>query len=66
MPKIKQAWEATSWDELQSLISLDEIVKMLAQKERQRIGDKGRNERRRAILAFAKEHPEILPAKLQK
>lgn len=68
--KKKDAWEANSWSELAELLggedqALERITSLLEQKERQRIGDKRRNETRRAILAWAKDHKDELPEELQ-
>jgi len=59
MAKPKDAWEAKSFEELETLLNqelngkvtaIEFITAMLARRERQRLGDKRRNLQRAAIL----------------
>ena len=59
MPKKKEAWDASSFEELETLLdaelngkvtAIEFITGMLARRERQRLGDKKRNLARAAIL----------------
>lgn len=61
----KDAWDAQSWDELKSLISLDDVVRLLWQRERQKRGDKRRNQERRAILQYVKDDRDLLKKALK-
>jgi len=65
MPAIKEAHEASSWDELKELITFEEVRHILEMRERQRVRDKFRNLKRRAILDYAQEHPEVEEAALK-
>ena len=53
--KSKDAWDATSWDELKSLTSLDEVKAALRQREVQRLAHKKYYLKRQAILQKARE-----------
>jgi hypothetical protein len=55
MSKNKAAWEASSWDELKSLTTLDECLKALAAREANRLYHKKANLKKQSILAKAKE-----------
>ena len=63
MPKKKEAWDASSFEELEELLQaelnlngkanttpIEFITNMLSRRERQRLGDKRRNLARAAIL----------------
>lgn len=75
MPKTFR--DAASWDELYGTLKreliadnrfsdpLQFIIHVLDVRERQRIRDKERELKRRARLAYLKEHPEKLPAHLR-
>lgn len=54
--KIKQPWQATSWEELQELVTLDEVRAALYAKEKQRQYHKTQYLKRQEILRKAKEH----------
>lgn len=57
----KQAYEASSWDELQALSSLDECKAALKAKETQRIAHKRYHLKKQAVLDLVREkHPEII------
>ena len=51
----KKPWEATSWDELRKLTTLEAITNALAAAEKQRVYHKNAYLKRSAILAKAKE-----------
>jgi len=51
----KKAWEASTWDELRKLATLEEVTRALAAAEKQRVYHKSAYLKRAAILAKAKE-----------
>jgi ribosomal protein L32E len=51
----KMAWEAESWEELKSLVSLDEVRKALSAREKNRLYHKIHNSKNAEILRKAKE-----------
>lgn len=61
----KEAWDAQSWDELKSLISLEDVTRLLWQRERQKRGDKRRNADRRAILQYVRGDDDLLKKALK-
>lgn len=48
------AWDATSWDALQKLVSLEDVKAALWQRERNRVSQKKCNLKRQLLLAKAK------------
>jgi hypothetical protein len=48
------AWDATSWDALQKLTSLEDVKAALWQRERNRVSQKKCNLKRQLLLAKAK------------
>jgi hypothetical protein len=55
MSTTKRSWEASTWDELKSLTTLDEVKGSLLAKEKNRLYHKQANLKKSAILALAKE-----------
>jgi len=55
MSKTKDAWEASSWDELKQLTSLEVVKRALRARELQRQYHKTQYLKRQAILAEAKK-----------
>lgn len=51
----KHAWDASTWDELKSLTTLDDVKAALLAKEKNRLYHKQANLKKAAILALAKE-----------
>jgi len=47
------AWDATSWDQLQKLVSLEDVKAALWQRERNRVSQKKHNLKRNALIAKA-------------
>lgn len=59
MAKLKNSWEASSWEELMDAVSLDEVLSALKAKEIQRLAHKKQYLKRQAVLQRAKqEHPD--------
>lgn len=73
MTKVKQPWEASSWEELETILTrttngqepLEYVKHVLEMKDRQRIRDKEREMKRRERLAYLKANPDVLPPHLQ-
>lgn len=71
LPAIKKAksWPALSDALRDHLVNgedpLQFVKRLVLMRERQRLGDKERNLRRQARLAYFKEHPELLPDELK-
>jgi len=55
MKKQKQPWEASSWEELKQLTTLDEVKRALKQRETQRLAHKKYYLKRQALLQKARE-----------
>ena len=51
----RQPWEATSWDELKQLVTLDEVRRALKQRETQRLAHKRYYLKRQLLLQKARE-----------
>jgi len=65
MPKLMDPWEATSWEELMKVVTLDEVKTLYWRKERQRQRDQVHNQDKRAIVAYARENPELFQKALK-
>lgn len=73
MTKVKQPWEATSWEELEAILRrttngaepLEYVKHVLEIKDRQRIRDKEREMKKRERLAYLKANPDVLPDHLR-
>jgi len=55
MTKKKNAWEAETWEELQELVTLEEVCRALKQRETQRLAHKRYYLKRQLLLQKAKE-----------
>jgi len=52
----KNAWEASSFDELRELISFAELIQALRDRENARLAHKKAYLKRQALINWAKEH----------
>ena len=58
MAEIRDFASVTSWEEMAELATIEEIVKVMINREQSKVRNRAKNAEDRAILKFARDNPD--------